>query len=254
MAVVALLLMSAFTMSKSSNAKLEMKNGNIYISTNLKGEAGFKACDDERETVDAYVFTLYQKVFDRHISNGGTTKENAAISCLAQKGRWVQIAKESGNAPLYVFKNMAQGEYKAIVLSGQAIGCEIIGDTKEFPTKSIVYEQRKTTRQVLRTPTINTSDNINAAIKNNGLSVFPNPTSNELFIQVNDSDFKHAANITIYDMTGKVIMQTTKSIEDIKFHEWKFNVGSFADGAYLLRVSNENGIDYQEKFIVNSTK
>ena len=255
MAVVALLLMSAFTIPNNSNVELKMKDGNIYVSTNLKGEAGYKACgNSERQKVDAYVFTLYQRVHDLEISNGGTAKEDEAITCPAQRGRWVQVAEASGNTPSHTFKKMSQGEYKATVLAGQAIGCDISGDTQGFPNKSIVYEQKKTDRQVLGTPVFTHSNNVNTVVKNDGMTVFPNPTLAELFVQIKNGDFKNEANITIYDMTGKIVMQTTKSIEDSNFNEWKLNVGNFAEGSYLLRVYDENGNDYQEKIIVNSNK
>ena len=56
----------------------------------------------------------------------------------------IQVAKASGNNSTHVFKKRPEGEYKATVSSGQAIGCQITGDTQEFPSKSIVYEQKKT--------------------------------------------------------------------------------------------------------------
>ena len=162
MAMVALVLMSAFTLPNNSIVEMKMKDGNIYVSTSLKGEAGFQACGtSERQKVDAYVFTLYQRVYDLNISNGGTAKEDAAIDCPVQKSRWVQVAKASGNNSTHVFKKRPEGEYKATVSSGQAIGCQITGDTQEFPSKSIVYEQKKTDRQVLGTSIFTIPNNVN---------------------------------------------------------------------------------------------
>ena len=74
---------------------------------------------------------------------------------------------------------MPIGEYKATVYAGQAIGCSIAGDTKEYPSKSIVYDQEKSSTFNLTNEEVTLVDAVvlSTIFNNNAMKVFPNPAN-----------------------------------------------------------------------------
>lgn len=71
-----------------------------------------------------------------------------------------------------------------------------------------------------------------------GLSIFPNPSIDELNIQIN-SDKNSDANLTITDIMGKVVYSEAISITEI--YSQKINISSFNKGMYFLNLKNDSG-------------
>lgn len=71
-----------------------------------------------------------------------------------------------------------------------------------------------------------------------GLSLFPNPSTNELNIQIN-SDRNSTASLSITDLTGKVVYFKNISISDL--YTQKIDISSFGKGMYFLNLTNDSG-------------
>ncbi len=71
------------------------------------------------------------------------------------------------------------------------------------------------------------------------LSIFPNPSNNELNIQIN-SDKNSTANLSITDLTGKIVYSENISITDL--YTQKIDISSFGKGMYFLNLKNDSGL------------
>jgi hypothetical protein len=72
-----------------------------------------------------------------------------------------------------------------------------------------------------------------------------NPISNHLVFNSNSTHNNN--NLRITDMTGKVVMQLNNVIIE---NNTKFPI-TLANGIYVLRVNNNQGLDYTQKVIVS---
>ncbi|MEO6832526.1 MAG: T9SS type A sorting domain-containing protein [Chitinophagaceae bacterium] len=77
---------------------------------------------------------------------------------------------------------------------------------------------------------------VNDALLNAGISIYPNPVKGLLKIEAN-----YPLNVVLTDMSGRELLQkqNAKSIE----------MGSFAQGVYLLKVYRENGVFMGSKLV-----
>ena len=246
---LATLFLSLFYLQVNATVIIEMDDGNVYVRTDQKGVEGYKGCDVEKaKLVNAYVYTLYQKkYFGNHDRGGGGT-------CGKPTSKWVKVAKRNSNLSEEVFLNMPEGEYKATVYAAQAIGCTIEGDTKNYPSKSVVYQQEKSLVINLNGEDINPAIGLTTtgASNNDELKIFPNPTSGKLHIQLQNHILKSNANIVFYDLLGREVMNIAKSVDDEKHLEWEVDVSEFAEGAYVLRVFDREGGSYERRVIVQN--
>lgn len=81
-----------------------------------------------------------------------------------------------------------------------------------------------------------------SAAKSLSVSVYPNPTTEKLNIQLND--FNGTASVQVMDLSGKVVMST-----EIDFSSDKsINVTELLNGIYILSVNADNK-NYTQKFI-----
>ena len=81
---------------------------------------------------------------------------------------------------------------------------------------------------------------LNENIVESNLVVFPNPSDDMVYVQVNGIKIKH---LTIVDMTGRVVGEYTDEMAV------KINVGDFNAGSYLINIATDQGIA-QRKLIV----
>ena len=68
------------------------------------------------------------------------------------------------------------------------------------------------------------------------LSIFPNPTNNEINIQ---SGFK-VRNVEVYDLEGKLILQ-----KELNVNESKLNISDLKSGYYTLKIITDRGYCYK---------
>ena len=217
---------------------IEMDENKVYVSTDEVGTAGYKGCEARKlKSVNAYVYILYRKQIK--------SQKNTQTCSSNSTGSWIEVARKDSNRSEEEFPNMPFGKYKATVYSGQAIGCTINSDSK-FPSKSIVYQQEKSfafnltngetklvDATIISMPT-NNSDN-------DAMKVFPNPTNGKLNIQIKDGQLKSNANIIFYDLLGREVITISQIIDDAKYQEWQIDLSDFSEGAYILRVFDNEG-------------
>jgi endonuclease I len=79
-------------------------------------------------------------------------------------------------------------------------------------------------------------------ITNNDLVVYPNPATDEVYIQVYDTKVE---NITIIDAAGKEIMNTAYNALPLV----KLNASNFGAGIYIVKVQTQNGT-FTRQFVV----
>ena len=78
---------------------------------------------------------------------------------------------------------------------------------------------------------------------NNGVfAVYPNPTKNVVNIQLKDNLNVILKSASVYDLTGKVVLETSDLSQPI-------NVEKLATGTYILSISDANNKHYSQKFI-----
>lgn len=90
------------------------------------------------------------------------------------------------------------------------------------------------------------STNETSSVKDNAISIYPNPATNEFFINFPKNTLGKV-NIEIYDMSGKLVSSENKISPDSKK---AISTGSLLNGTYLVKVSGL-GIDATSKVIIN---
>jgi Secretion system C-terminal sorting domain len=68
------------------------------------------------------------------------------------------------------------------------------------------------------------------------LSAWPNPFNSSLNLSIDSSDATDSHKISIFDITGRLVQQTSLSALN-----WSWNADSQPSGQYLIRVSNNRG-------------
>jgi alpha-amylase len=86
--------------------------------------------------------------------------------------------------------------------------------------------------------------NVNTIEANDAIKVYPNPMSEIATIQFNDNELYH--NLTIFDMTGKVVRQIQRSTDN----SINISKSNFSSGVFTLMVENESGKRYSQKLII----
>ena len=101
------------------------------------------------------------------------------------------------------------------------------GNTKEY-----VYDNLDNRIQVnLQTL------NVDTETLQNVITVYPNPTSEIININLPDRILNQSVEVKIYDVNGREIKTTSKSVENTNF---SINVNSYPVGVYLIRIHNGN--------------
>ncbi|MES2410452.1 MAG: FG-GAP-like repeat-containing protein [Bacteroidota bacterium] len=78
---------------------------------------------------------------------------------------------------------------------------------------------------------------------NNGVfSIYPNPAKNVVNIQLKDNLSVTLKSVTVFDLTGKIVLSTTELHQPI-------NVEKLASGTYILTISDTDNKNYSQKFI-----
>jgi hypothetical protein len=70
-----------------------------------------------------------------------------------------------------------------------------------------------------------------------GLDIYPNPAHDEMYVQIPDS-FLGITDISIVDLSGKVISQTERFLDVYDFRKTQLSVDDLPNGVYLLEITN----------------
>ena len=85
-----------------------------------------------------------------------------------------------------------------------------------------------------------------SSVKDNGISIYPNPAKNEFFINFPKNTLGKV-NVEIYDMSGKLVSTENKISPDSKK---AISTSNLVNGTYLVKI-NGIGIDTASKVIIN---
>ena len=96
---------------------------------------------------------------------------------------------------------------------------------------------------------INISGVVSAAETNldNMVSVFPNPSSGNVYVKINALELGNV-NVKLYDVMGKVISETSENISSPK--KLYFDLSSQSGGIYFVEISSEN-LKTVKKIVIN---
>jgi hypothetical protein len=78
-------------------------------------------------------------------------------------------------------------------------------------------------------------------------SIFPNPASEEIFIQLNDEKIENAT-IKLLDLSGRIILQNTWNDND-----FKLEIAHLQTGYYILCIESKNEI-IRKKILINNNR
>jgi hypothetical protein len=90
---------------------------------------------------------------------------------------------------------------------------------------------------------INTSINQANIIANTYLTVYPNPATDLLNVNISNASFKNSS-ITISSVSGQQIMNSTMNGSNVQL-----NIEGLSNGVYFATVANENGFNKTIKFV-----
>ncbi|WP_296383734.1 PQQ-dependent sugar dehydrogenase [Winogradskyella sp.] len=80
----------------------------------------------------------------------------------------------------------------------------------------------------------------------NSISIYPNPTENELNINFNNN-LDLSTEILIYDIQGKIVKTMSRNTETIQ----KINTSELSSGIYILKINTDNGEQSTHKLVIN---
>jgi glucose/arabinose dehydrogenase len=144
----------------------------------------------------------------------------------------------------YFFGDYCSGEIAYINSTGTivwAYDTNILYSLTTFGEDSSgeIYVALSGTIYKLYDPTLSTDD-----FAKNGLSLYPNPASREIFIK-NSSELS-ISNVKIYDLTGKLVL--TSAVENSETPSVK--IDTLSSGLYLISVEDLKGNQYKSKLVV----
>lgn len=91
----------------------------------------------------------------------------------------------------------------------------------------------------------NDSNQSVSEIKNLDFNLFPNPADNLVFIEILNVSKNTSNSISIIDLTGKILFQTTESNKN----SFTIPMENLAAGIYIIEVKNELGLVGRKKLV-----
>ena len=240
------ILMSLLSLPLRSEVIIQTSENAVSITSTTAGTAGYHGCDVRiAEKVPAYIFEL-----QTHHSQ----KSHAVSGCDGSSSSWVTIDKKESPDADVSFENLPDGKYRVVVLAGQAIGCELVGDVGELPNQSIVYQKEiskmaRLDRMTLRSiPAFGTTES-------DILDVFPNPVRNELTIELQNTALKEKVIISLVDLLGQTVYVVNHPLDQNSAnYSWKVNVQGYPPGAYFIKLQDPSGQQLSKKIIIQNNQ
>ncbi len=88
----------------------------------------------------------------------------------------------------------------------------------------------------------NTKDDF-LKISSNNLSIYPNPATDELNINISNANFKNSE-VVVYNISGTEILKTNMAANNAQL-----NIETLSNGVYFVKVTNQNGFNKTVKFV-----
>ena len=225
-----------------SEVIIQQKGNTLAVSTDQIGHAGFKGCDAQSaKKVPAYIFVL---------------QHQKSAACGAKSvGQWQTLERQESTKNQTVFNTVPDGRYRVVCYTGQAVGCAISGDTESFPNRSIVYE--KEVSQIIdgKPLSSNTPKNQALATTTGQLTLFPNPASQQLTVQLEQSDLEKQVEVRLINLLGQAVYQKEYTLEPgLSSYTWTIPTSSYESGTYFVQLIDLHGRQLQQKVIILHTK
>jgi len=135
---------------------------------------------------------------------------------------------ESDNSITYTPESGFNGKLDTLVYQATLVSNELLYDQAEL----VIF--------------VNLPASVNNTLKESELTVYPTPSTGELFVKVS-SAFGGISSIQVIDLTGKTIFNVNGSA----FENGKaLELNNCPNGLYILRVTNEDGNSLYRKFIL----
>jgi hypothetical protein len=141
--------------------------------------------------------------------------------------------------PNYLYDNVSQSYYYSSgwIWTGDGTNGRLYGG---FGGAGEAY------MQLNRVATVNTSVDQVEQLDANAVSVFPNPVSDQVNVELNLENLSSDVKITLIDMRGSVLQ--TLSFSDVQNEVYEINTSELPAGSYLLNIHTDEGQSFQ-KFV-----
>ena len=176
------------------------------------------------------------------------------IACFNSKGvlKWDRIIMDFRYNSIKTFGGFADLTTlpnKDIVILGTFLN---IGPTKGSSNLSLTrtdsvgcpFPNCKGRLQTFKNPISSEENTLNGALKK--VKIFPNPAENKVWIELYEESKTENIKIQVFDIFGKMYLEKNVYSSESIFH---IDVSNLATGAYLLRITNDEGIFSVKKLI-----
>ena len=89
----------------------------------------------------------------------------------------------------------------------------------------------RTSRITLKSSIAFFEDSVKSSINNKKILIYPNPTHNQLFVEIIGYDNEFNKTLYLYDITGKLLISKKLAISRILF-----DLSDYAPGIYVLKI------------------
>ncbi len=97
---------------------------------------------------------------------------------------------------------------------------------------------------IAATASVNICTGLNEALAENSVSIYPNPASDRLTVNLTEELFSTTTSIEVYDALGKIVKVVSVSSE-----QTSINIGDFASGVYTCRLITSSNQTIIKRFV-----
>lgn len=215
-----------------------LEAGDLIVQTDQKGVAGYKGCDvRQMKKMPAYVFELQQK--------------GSSANPTCSSGRWRTVTTQKSKDGDATFEDIPDGYYRVLCRVAKAIGCQIEGAEAGYPDRSVVYEQEVSGLVRVDAESKEQSELLTKEVGEDGLSVYPNPATNKITIELRNEVMHSEISISILDFLGKLIHQEThEQIVRGGHYLWDIKVTDLPSGTYVFLLRDVEGYLLERKVAI----
>jgi len=90
---------------------------------------------------------------------------------------------------------------------------------------------------------VNDNNGGSSSITSTNLSIYPNPATDVLNINISNANFKNSE-VVVYNISGMEVLKTNMAANNAQL-----NIESLSNGVYFVKVTNQNGFNKTVKFV-----
>lgn len=227
---------SAYQYMSSISAPIEGSDHYAYIGTEF--------ISPDNYNIDLKIRTKYASQYIKNIRPGdervGVTSDDGNVDPIAfvNNSGNVNIISIVKNKSQLEFKNLAPGEYKVLLTTGNGTTTlnnfeKIIFYESITEGKSILVDVPASSIVVLKQES-NSETNSVEQIKSS-MSIYPNPTSNEVAIEFY-AEIRANCKLNLYDLNGRLIQNIYKGYSKIGKNYFNINLKNQINSTYILKL------------------